>query len=131
MHEHHGHPTQAATGVLDPVCGMTVDPARARYRAEYQGREYFFCCAGCRERFLAAPERYLGGGDRPSVASGGLVTLAAPAGQPSAARTPQTGEVLYVCPMHPEEVSPRPGSCSICGMALEATPGAPAEEEEG
>ena len=43
----------------DPVCGMTVDVATARHSAEHAGRTYYFCCGGCRERFLAAPERYL------------------------------------------------------------------------
>jgi Cu+-exporting ATPase len=133
MHESHARPAPGPTaGVLDPVCGMTVDPTRARYRAEYEGREYFFCCSGCQQRFLAAPERYVGGQVRPSATVGGLVTLGKQAGQPSAARpTPQTGEVLYLCPMHPEEASARPGSCSLCGMVLEPAPGAPAEEEEG
>ena len=52
----------------DPVCGMDVDPKGAKHRAEYAGRTYLFCCGGCRERFLADPERYLAtasaGGDR-------------------------------------------------------------------
>jgi xanthine dehydrogenase accessory factor len=43
----------------DPVCGMTVQVSGARHRVQHQGREFFFCCGGCRERFLAAPERYL------------------------------------------------------------------------
>jgi xanthine dehydrogenase accessory factor len=51
---------------LDPVCGMTVAVAGARHVAEHGGRTYYFCCGGCRERFLAAPDRY-----RASVASGG------------------------------------------------------------
>jgi len=43
----------------DPVCGMTVDPNRAAHHAQHRGRDFYFCCAGCRERFLAGPERYL------------------------------------------------------------------------
>jgi xanthine dehydrogenase accessory factor len=46
----------------DPVCGMTVRVSGAKHRAQHQGRDYYFCCAGCRERFLAAPEKYLGAG---------------------------------------------------------------------
>jgi xanthine dehydrogenase accessory factor len=59
----------AETGeAIDPVCGMTVDVASARHRAELGGRSYFFCCGGCRERFLAAPERY---GAGQAMAGGG------------------------------------------------------------
>ncbi len=57
------HPAMA----LDPVCGMTVDPRTARHHTTYQERDYWFCCGGCRERFIAAPERILagaGGGHR-------------------------------------------------------------------
>jgi len=43
----------------DPVCGMTVQVASAAHRATFEGRAYYFCCGGCRERFLAAPDRYL------------------------------------------------------------------------
>lgn len=45
----------------DPVCGMMVEVATAEYRGEVGGHAYYFCCAGCRTRFLAAPERYLTG----------------------------------------------------------------------
>ncbi len=49
----------SAMEAIDPVCGMTVDPAKAKHSAEHAGRVYYFCCGGCRERFQAAPERYL------------------------------------------------------------------------
>jgi xanthine dehydrogenase accessory factor len=53
-------PEGAAGGeAIDPVCGMTVDVAGARHRAEHAGRLFYFCCAGCRERFLADPRRHL------------------------------------------------------------------------
>jgi xanthine dehydrogenase accessory factor len=52
-------PMAAPASALDPVCGMTVTIAGAAHKAEHQGRDYYFCCAGCRERFLAAPDRYL------------------------------------------------------------------------
>jgi Cu+-exporting ATPase len=48
----------AAAEAVDPICGMSVRIEGARHRAQHAGREYFFCCAGCREKFLAAPERY-------------------------------------------------------------------------
>jgi Cu+-exporting ATPase len=81
----------------DPVCGMTVDPATARHRAVHAGHEYLFCGARCRERFVAEPARFLGGG-----------TAAAP-----------VEATEWTCPMHPQVVRAGPGSCPICGMALE------------
>src|SRR5438874_11098854 len=86
----------------DPVCGMTVD-TRTAHRAEHAGADYFFCSAGCRDKFTAEPARY----------------LAAPrSGTPDVAAA-NTGEVLWTCPMHPQIVRDAPGSCPICGMALE------------
>jgi xanthine dehydrogenase accessory factor len=52
-------PTAPPAEALDPVCGMTVEIAGARHRTEVGGRAFYFCCGGCRERFLASPERYL------------------------------------------------------------------------
>src|SRR5262249_39268336 len=67
--ETEGATAGAETGeAIDPVCGMTVDVASARHRAEVGGRSYFFCCGGCRERFLASPERY---GAGQAIAGGG------------------------------------------------------------
>ncbi|HEX3881105.1 MAG TPA: heavy metal translocating P-type ATPase [Stellaceae bacterium] len=82
--------------VLDPVCGMTVDPAAARHHAEHEGRNHFFCGPRCRERFIADPRRFL-----------------APA--PSA----QSESGKWTCPMHPEIERDEPGPCPLCGMALE------------
>jgi Cu+-exporting ATPase len=84
--------------VLDPVCGMRVDPATAKHRFSYKGQDYFFCSARCRERFEAEPEKFL---------SPGAPAPAAPAG------------TIYTCPMHPDVRQVGPGSCPICGMALE------------
>lgn len=81
----------------DPVCGMTVDPHTAKYRAEYAGRTYYFCRAGCKEKFEADPERYLSPREQEPVPEG----------------------TIYTCPMHPEIRQVGPGSCPICGMALE------------
>ncbi len=85
--------------VKDPVCGMTVDPHTAKHRADHGGRTYYFCAAGCRTKFEADPTRYL-----------------APAG---AHAEPVKPGAIYTCPMHPQIRQVGPGSCPICGMALE------------
>lgn len=104
---------------IDPVCGMTVDPATAKAKFEYKGTTYYFCCAGCGQKFEASPEQYLlpkqpklvtMGAPKPAVHSAAIA--AAPKGD-SAANPP------YVCPMCPEVREPKPGSCPSCGMALE------------
>ena len=97
----HEHEAAAPGAAIDPVCGMSVDPATARHRAEHAGTTYFFCGARCRERFTAEPARYIGE-SRPAPAE-----AAAPQG------------ALWTCPMHPQIVRDKPGSCPICGMALE------------
>jgi P-type Cu+ transporter len=98
-HHHHHYHHDAAGGEKDPVCGMSVDPATARHRAAHRGSDYFFCGARCRERFVAEPETFL-------------------APQPAAG--PRAGTGQWTCPMHPEIVQDKPGSCPICGMALES-----------
>ncbi|UJR83703.1 heavy metal translocating P-type ATPase [Sandaracinus amylolyticus] len=110
MQEHtHGHPV--ASKERDPVCGMEVDPKTAKHRASHEGREHVFCSASCREKFVAAPNRYL--------------TASAPAhaahDHGHAAKPPvaKTASETWTCPMHPEIVRDAPGSCPICGMALE------------
>jgi Cu+-exporting ATPase len=97
--DHHGAPV-APSKVKDPVCGMSVDPATAKHRAEHDGHSYFFCGAGCRTKFVADPAKYLS--PRPAI--------------PAPAAPPGT---IYTCPMHPQIRQPGPGSCPICGMALE------------
>ena len=92
----------------DPVCGMRVDPKTAAGRHVHGGQSYYFCNPHCLERFRANPENYL----RPAPAPAPLAAVAAD----------------YVCPMHPEVVQSGPGSCPICGMALEPRT-APAVEE--
>ncbi|CAN5704163.1 heavy metal translocating P-type ATPase [soil metagenome] len=88
----------------DPVCGMSVDPARAKHQVEHGGRTIFFCCAGCVAKFRADPERY---------------TKPKPAEPAAPLPRKQEGAVEYTCPMHPEIVQKGPGSCPLCGMALE------------
>ena len=85
-------------GIESAVRGMTVDPATTAHRADHDGRDYFFCSAGCRTRFIADPDRYL---------------------TPGAEAGPVVPGVIYTCPMHPEIRQEGPGSCPICGMALE------------
>jgi P-type Cu+ transporter len=83
--------------VEDPVCGMRVDPHTAKHRHQHEGRTWYFCREGCRERFAADPERYLGEREEPPADPG----------------------AVYTCPMHPEIEQVGPGDCPICGMALE------------
>jgi P-type Cu+ transporter len=110
--------------VIDPVCGMTVDPARAAGSVEHRGTTYYFCSKGCVEKFKANPDRYLAGGRDAMPAQvltiGGLKKSAppAPSYEPPAS-SPQPPATRYTCPMHPEVVSDRPGPCPKCGMALE------------
>jgi len=93
----------------DPVCGMTVDPATARASHTYNGVSYFFCCPLCLQKFQAHPEQFIGG---PDTAHPKPVVEAPASAGPVA-------QIEYICPMHPEVVSDRPGSCPKCGMALE------------
>jgi P-type Cu+ transporter len=81
---------------IDPVCGMDVEPD-TNLRAEYQGSTYYFCHPSCLEKFTADPEAVL---------------------HPSEAQRAD-GAAIYTCPMHPEIRQVGPGSCPICGMALE------------
>jgi Cu+-exporting ATPase len=98
----------------DPVCGMTVDPARAAGSYEYGGKKWYFCSRHCLEKFQAAPEKYTG--EKPATTQ---AAAAAPVASPVAA--PAAAGVTYTCPMHPEVVRNGPGACPICGMALEPT----------
>jgi len=84
---------------LDPVCGMTVDPAKAAGHLEHKGRTYHFCSKHCLHAFSADPEKYL---------------------TPKGAKHAQPAKegVRYTCPMHPEIVQIGPGSCPKCGMTL-------------
>lgn len=82
----------------DPVCGMSVDPHTAKHKAVHNQHTYYFCSAGCRDKFVKNPSAYLG--DKPAPKE-------VPAG------------TIYTCPMHPEVRQVGPGSCPICGMALE------------
>jgi Cu+-exporting ATPase len=106
---HHGHSAPSRDALppgkaRDPVCGMTVDVATAKHRAERGGVAYHFCGAGCRTKFLADPTKYL---------------------EPSEGRSEPTAQkgVIYTCPMHPQIRRTEPGNCPICGMTLEPVGG--------
>ncbi len=99
-HAHHDHPVPAT--VRDPVCGMTVNPATSKHRFDHHGETFHFCCAGCKTKFAADPKAYL----EPRPAKQNL---------PQGA----SKDAIYTCPMHPEIRQVGPGSCPICGMALE------------
>jgi Cu+-exporting ATPase len=96
----HDHAVHAAGKAIDPVCGMTVDPATSPHHATHDGTDYHFCGAGCRTKFIADPHRFL----HPDQA------------EPLPPPPPGT---RHTCPMHPEIVQDGPGTCPICGMALE------------
>ena len=99
LHTHsHGPQTGNRTLAKDLVCGMDVDPDSAKHQAEYKSQIYYFCSASCSAKFQAAPEKYL-----------------------TAARVIEhvAEGAIYTCPMHPEIRQVGPGSCPICGMALE------------
>jgi Cu+-exporting ATPase len=111
--DHGGHDRRAAdsavTAVKDPVCGMFVDPAESAHRYEYEGAIYYFCSQDCLDKFTAAPTNYV-------KASPSEPAAASPA--PGAPAEPSQG-TIWTCPMHPQIRRDRPGTCPICGMALE------------
>ena len=95
---------------IDPVCGMKVLPAKAAGWTEHAGREWYFCGKGCLARFEADPGKY----------DGSIPKETAPKAEGKAAALVVSAQGGYVCPMHPEVRSDRPGDCPKCGMALEA-----------
>jgi Cu+-exporting ATPase len=99
--DHAAASTITGAAAIDPVCGMTVDPAKTPHHHEHQHHTYHFCSAGCRSKFATDPQKYLG----------------AAAVAPDIHSAPEGA--IYTCPMHPEVRQAGPGSCPICGMALE------------
>lgn len=109
----------AAPKALDPVCGMTVDPATAKLHTEHAGTTYYFCSRGCFEKFSADPAKYLAASGAQAGASHGSCCHH---GGDKPKTAPAQGAIAsgqYTCPMHPEIVRDGPGDCPICGMALE------------
>ena len=106
------HPDSApdeGSTALDPVCGMHVNPATTPHHFSHAGADFHFCSAKCRERFATEPAKFLAPVEARPV-------VAAPAG------------TIHTCPMHPQIRQQGPGTCPICGMALE--PEMPTLDEE-
>jgi Cu+-exporting ATPase len=131
----HIDPAPSFAKAKDPVCGMDVNPATARYKTLHNGKEYFFCSAGCLAKFQANPEKILSSPPKPMTMTSGLVSLGAPTGIPKMVMPTLTTPTLstpaavgagkqkdtrtYVCPMYPEVRQIGPGPCPKCGMALD------------
>jgi Cu+-exporting ATPase len=115
--------------VIDPVCGMTVDPAAPRGGSfEHDGTTYAFCGSGCRQKFSADPEHWLARARARDAAHASAAMPGAPPASSTASLVPPSQHessvaavpaIEYTCPMHPEIVQVGPGTCPICGMALE------------
>jgi Cu+-exporting ATPase len=112
--------TPALAVAKDPVCGMSVNPATAKYKAEHEGQTFFFCSASCRDKFQAQPKKYL------SSSAPGVQMAAAPAQKAVAGPPGPASATLYTCPMDPEVRQAGPGACPKCGMDLEPEVVAPA-----
>src|SRR5216684_1649144 len=107
--------------VKDPVCGMMVDPLKSAAKVEHRGINYYFCSARCAERFEKNPENFLA-----SPGTAGMEQHSSPpivdANKhfgPTAPASASSKTARYTCPMHPQIVQIGPGTCPICGMALE------------
>ncbi len=132
-------PESANAQLQDPVCGMSVTIG-SEHHFRFDGVDYYFCCAGCRQKFAGDPEGYLSGAAQAAAAAAPAVpgaTYICPmcpeveSDQPDICPScgmalevagpplPQT-RLEYTCPMHPEIVQEQPGDCPQCGMALEA-----------
>jgi len=103
-HQHASHSHDHASvepngGAIDPVCGMTVQVKTAKHIAEHNHQNYYFCGAGCKTKFVTNPAKYL--------------DVSAKVAEPIIAGA------IYTCPMHPQIQQVGPGTCPICGMALE------------
>ncbi len=125
----HAHAASPAPGAKDPVCGMTVDPARAAGHFDHTGTTYYFCSVGCLEKLKADPAKYLVAPKLHGIAPEGHASPAPHARASHAHPAAPPAATDYTCPMHPEIVRDAPGACPICGMALEPRAVAAAEEE--
>jgi P-type Cu+ transporter len=120
------HSAKSATTVKDPVCGMNLEPSTAKHRLDHAGKIYYFCCAGCVEKFRTRPNDYLT--PRPAAAAELQTIDIAPAAaknpevrgaQATPGSAPSGTAGAYVCPMCPGVRSAKPEACPRCGMALE------------
>ena len=108
----HNHSNSQGSGAIDPVCGMTVNPESAAGSFEFEGKQYYFCSPHCLEKFRANPQSFLS-----PTAPAQRVTIGIIGPDKPSSASADTRE--YTCPMHPEVRQVGPGSCPICGMALE------------
>ena len=130
------HETIGHSEVVDPVCGMTIDPADSVGEVEHRGHTYYFCNQSCLDQFTADPERFLDDQRRTAVTQADMgreytcpmdpeVRQQGPGACPKCGMALEPVDVApvtkteWTCPMHPEIVRDEPGSCPICGMALE------------
>ena len=122
-------PTAPAPSLArDPVCGMNVNPAGTKHIHEHGGKNYYFCCGHCVDKFKADPQAYLNkphpsglvmlGKPAPPAHSHAVNIAPSPASKVSIPK-PEVGSPAYVCPMCPEVREPQAGACPSCGMALE------------
>ena len=116
---------------------MEVNPEKARFKAEHEGRTYYFCCSGCQQKFGAEPGKYLAAPTQESVTHPSAESLfrilasAAPVGLPPKVLEHGKSGAAYTCPMHPEVREPGLADCPKCGMALEpALAGVPVQKIE-
>jgi Cu+-exporting ATPase len=118
----------------DPVCGMNINPATAKHVHQHGEKSYYFCCAGCADKFKADPAKYLEPKAVPPTPTTGaayVCPMCPEVRENKPGACPSCGMALepdvpvastrteYTCPMHPEIVRPAPGACPICGMTLE------------
>ncbi len=140
-HDTQPHDAKPMNALLDPVCGMTIDP-RSPLRREFRGRSYVFCSESCLAKFNASPDPFLRGQAQtsPTVRTSYTCPMHPELRQDHPGTCPTCGMALetdmpvvarikWTCPMHPEIVRDEPGSCPTCGMALEPMEGAAREEE--
>jgi P-type Cu+ transporter len=114
--------TAKEKSVVDPVCGMSVDPSTAAGSFEFGGTTYFFCNPHCQRKFSASPEQFL----QQPVTAGHAVPIGIQARQSRV-----LNKQSFTCPMHLEVVQTTPGACPKCGMALDpATPFTATERTE-
>src|SRR5215470_10259755 len=112
---------------MDPVCGMSIDRSTAAGKFEHEGADYYFCSKHCLQRFKTDPAAYLNKAPEPMLHSAKphpvqLSSKSRSLPVMTAVQSVQTARSTgteYTCPMHPEIVRDEPGSCPICGMALE------------
>lgn len=90
--------------VTDPVCGMQVNPATSSHHHQFKGKDYLFCSSHCLEKFKKSPQDFLQSDTKNATEKG---------------KQEEQSDAIYTCPMHPEVKQVGPGSCPICGMALE------------